>query len=128
MTVITTGVASPAPLTARQEIRTMFQDRELFDLYLLGLNRFQNAPATDPLSYYQVAGIHGRCVSNISLTNPYTDINSTVPMLHGTMSRVMARAMVERAATAFTALTCSLLGESRHRLSLLSVSHHRYRT
>ncbi|PVF98760.1 Di-copper centre-containing protein [Serendipita vermifera] len=60
MTIITTGVPTPAPLSPRLEIRTLFQDREMMDLYLLGLNRFQNADSKDPLSYYQVAGIHGR--------------------------------------------------------------------
>ncbi|PVF92484.1 Di-copper centre-containing protein [Serendipita vermifera] len=60
MTIITQGVTSPAPLVARQEIRTFARDKELMELYLLGLERFQKAVQTDPLSWYQIAGIHGR--------------------------------------------------------------------
>jgi hypothetical protein len=66
MTVITTGVPKPAPLAARQEIRTLFQDKELRDLYLQGLERFQSIDKEDPLSYFQIAGIHGRYVPTCS--------------------------------------------------------------
>jgi tyrosinase len=65
MTVIVTGVPKPAPLAPRLEIRTLFQDREMMDLYLLGLNRFQEFDNTKPLSYFQIAGIHGRYVSSL---------------------------------------------------------------
>ncbi|PVF95429.1 Di-copper centre-containing protein [Serendipita vermifera] len=60
MTIITAGVTSPANLVARQEIRTFAQDPELMELYLLGLERFQKVDQTDPLSWFQIAGIHGR--------------------------------------------------------------------
>lgn len=62
MTIITQGVTSPPTLVTRQEIRTFAQDKELMELYLLGLERFQKADQNDPLSWYQVAGIHGRYV------------------------------------------------------------------
>jgi hypothetical protein len=60
MTVITTGVPKPATEGTRLEIRTLFQDKEMRELYLLGLQRFQGVDKSDPLSYYQIAGIHGR--------------------------------------------------------------------
>jgi len=59
MTVITTGVTGGSAV-ARQEIRTMLQDQDLFTLYVLGLERFQQVDESDPLSWYQIAGIHGR--------------------------------------------------------------------
>jgi hypothetical protein len=62
MTIITQGVTNPPTLVARQEIRTFAQDKELMELYLLALERFQKADQNDPLSWYQVAGIHGRYV------------------------------------------------------------------
>ena len=59
MTVITTGITGGS-LVSRQEIRTMLQDQDLFTLYILGLERFQQVDESDPLSWYQIAGIHGR--------------------------------------------------------------------
>jgi tyrosinase len=59
MTVITTGVVGGS-LVSRQEIRTMLQDQDLFTLYILGLERFQQVDESDPLSWYQISGIHGR--------------------------------------------------------------------
>ena len=58
MTILTTGVKGP--LMPRHEIRTMMQDPELFTLYLLALERFQSAEQADLLSWFQIAGIHGR--------------------------------------------------------------------
>ncbi|KAG8819755.1 hypothetical protein FRC17_010343 [Serendipita sp. 399] len=59
--IATTGVTSnPNNPVARQEIRTFAKDKELWDLYLLGLERFQAVNQDDPLSYFQIAGIHGR--------------------------------------------------------------------
>lgn len=53
-----TGVqGTPYP---RLEIRTLEQNSDLFNLYLLGLERFQATDQEDMLSYFQVAGIHGR--------------------------------------------------------------------
>lgn len=45
----------------RLELRTMQQrNPTLYALYMLGLQEFKNVDPTDPLSYYQIAGIHGR--------------------------------------------------------------------
>ncbi|KAG9035263.1 hypothetical protein FS842_003730 [Serendipita sp. 407] len=60
MTIATTGVTNPNTLVARQEIRTFANDRELMELYLQGLQRFQAVDQQDPLSWFQIAGIHGR--------------------------------------------------------------------
>lgn len=43
----------------RQEIRILANGEEMWDLYIQALRAFQNASARDPLSYYQIAGIHG---------------------------------------------------------------------
>lgn len=61
MAIITTGVQGGS-LATRQEIRTMMQDQELFTLYLLALERMQKVDESDPLSWFQIAGIHGRPV------------------------------------------------------------------
>jgi tyrosinase len=58
MTIITTGVTGS--LVARQEIRTMLLDKELFTLYILAMDRFQKVDQKELLSYFQIAGIHGR--------------------------------------------------------------------
>jgi tyrosinase len=59
MTIITTGVQG-VPLFARQEIRTMMQDQDLFTLYILAVDRFQRVDQADLLSWFQISGIHGR--------------------------------------------------------------------
>lgn len=38
----------------------MMQDDDLMTLYILGLKRFQEVEQANPLSYFQIAGIHGR--------------------------------------------------------------------
>jgi tyrosinase len=42
----------------RQEIRSLHPD--MMNIYLLGLQRMQSLPKTDRLSWFQIAGIHGR--------------------------------------------------------------------
>ncbi|KIM27071.1 hypothetical protein M408DRAFT_173274 [Serendipita vermifera MAFF 305830] len=59
MTIITTGVQGGG-IVARQEIRTMMKDQDLFTLYLLALERMQKVDESDPLSWFQICGIHGR--------------------------------------------------------------------
>ncbi|KAG0642710.1 hypothetical protein HOY80DRAFT_881126 [Tuber brumale] len=45
----------------RQEIRTLqLNNPDMFNLYILGLQYMQSRPKTDKLSWFQVAGIHGR--------------------------------------------------------------------
>ncbi|KAK6498322.1 hypothetical protein TWF481_010913 [Arthrobotrys musiformis] len=64
--VIVTGAQGANPsarqVAVRKEIRQIInnQDRSEFHLLLLALRRMQNMATTDPLSYYQIAGIHGR--------------------------------------------------------------------
>ncbi|KAG8824552.1 hypothetical protein FRC17_009078 [Serendipita sp. 399] len=59
MTIITKGILD-GPLVARQEIRVMAQDQDLMNLYILALDRFQRVDQKETLSYFQIAGIHGR--------------------------------------------------------------------
>lgn len=44
----------------RLEIRQLQKNTAQWNLYLLALNRFKGMSQSDKLSYYQVAGIHGR--------------------------------------------------------------------
>ncbi|KAM0259626.1 hypothetical protein ACHAQJ_003205 [Trichoderma viride] len=58
-------VVSRLPLAAngsiplRLEIRDIKADKYKWDLYVLALSMFQSVSQDDPLSYYQIAGIHG---------------------------------------------------------------------
>jgi len=59
-TIATTGVTGNG-VQVRMELRTMQQQfPDMFNLYLLGLQEFKNVAQNDPLSYYEIAGIHGR--------------------------------------------------------------------
>ena len=49
------GVAG-ASIHPRLEIRQLEQNADQWNVYLLGLNRFQQMNQTDLLSYYQIAG------------------------------------------------------------------------
>lgn len=57
-----TGVQpnSTGPVPQRLEIRRLQQDPYQGNLYLLGLDRFQNMNQSMQSSYYQIAGIYGR--------------------------------------------------------------------
>ncbi|KAF1930387.1 Di-copper centre-containing protein [Didymella exigua CBS 183.55] len=51
------GINTTAP---RLEIRELQRNPDLFNVYLLGLQRWQNTSQDDKFSYFQIAGIHGR--------------------------------------------------------------------
>ena len=44
----------------RLEIRQLQQNTDQWNIFLLGMLRFQQTNQTDQISYYQIAGIHGR--------------------------------------------------------------------
>ncbi|KAL7947460.1 hypothetical protein V8C42DRAFT_363848 [Trichoderma barbatum] len=52
-------LASNGSIPLRLEIRDVKADRYRWDLFILALSMFQSVGQDDPLSYYQVAGIHG---------------------------------------------------------------------
>jgi tyrosinase len=41
------------------EIRELQRSPDQFNVYLIGLRRFQNTSQDDKLSYFQIAGMHG---------------------------------------------------------------------
>ncbi|PSK46330.1 Tyrosinase [Elsinoe australis] len=58
--VVVTGVTNNGVQT-RLELRTMQREQpDMFNLYLIGLRRMMAVPQQNALSYYQIAGIHGR--------------------------------------------------------------------
>ncbi|PWW80406.1 Di-copper centre-containing protein [Tuber magnatum] len=60
ITGVREGVNGPA-VPLRQEIRALQSTNpDMFNLYILGLQRMQSLPKTDRLSWFQIAGIHGR--------------------------------------------------------------------
>ena len=62
--VLVTGVQTQqgpdGAIPLRREVRELQANSpELWTLYLLGLQRFQQVTEDKPLSYFQIAGIHG---------------------------------------------------------------------
>ncbi|KAL5447870.1 hypothetical protein PMIN07_001857 [Paraphaeosphaeria minitans] len=56
--VVTKG--APDGQYPRLDIRQLKKNADQWNLFLLAMERFQNKPKDDPMSYYQIAGIHGR--------------------------------------------------------------------
>ncbi|RKF78107.1 Tyrosinase [Golovinomyces cichoracearum] len=54
------GRSSDGSLPLRREIRDLEKDEDIWTLYLLGLDRLQNMDQTEKISWYNIAGIHGR--------------------------------------------------------------------
>lgn len=54
------GRGSDGSVPLRLEIRQLIKNTDQFNLYLLALYRFQNTDQSKLLSFYQIAGIHGR--------------------------------------------------------------------
>lgn len=44
----------------RLDIRELQKNADQWNLYLIAMERFMGKPREDPMSYYQLAGIHGR--------------------------------------------------------------------
>ena len=60
ITGVREGINGPA-VPLRQEIRALQSTNpDMFNIYILGLQRMQSLPKTDRLSWFQIAGIHGR--------------------------------------------------------------------
>jgi len=59
-TIAVTGIQGQGQ-QVRMELRTMQQQHpDMFNIYLLGLQHMKQVAQTNPLSYYAIAGIHGR--------------------------------------------------------------------
>lgn len=56
-------------LHPRLEIRELQKNTDQWNVYLLGLRRFQNVAQDDKLSYYQVAGTFGYFLAPNFITN-----------------------------------------------------------
>lgn len=66
------------PVPIRREIRSLQRDfPDLWTLYILGLKTFQEADENDLLSYYRIAGIHGRPY------RPWNDVTGQGPQRSG---------------------------------------------
>jgi tyrosinase len=58
-TVTITGI-NTFGVQPRLEIRQLEQNTDQWNIFLLGMQRFQKTNQSDLISYYQIAGIHGR--------------------------------------------------------------------
>jgi tyrosinase len=56
----TAGVTINGTLGYRKEIHALQADEDAWNMYLLGLSRFMDVDGRDPMSYYQIAAIHGQ--------------------------------------------------------------------
>ena len=57
----TSGVVSNgSTLGYRKEIHALQADEDAWNMFLLGLSRFKDVDGRDPMSYYQIAAIHGQ--------------------------------------------------------------------
>jgi tyrosinase len=56
----TSGVVNNGTLGYRKEIHALQADEDAWNMYLLGLSRFMDVDGRDPMSYYQIAAIHGQ--------------------------------------------------------------------
>ncbi|KAI5792061.1 hypothetical protein FPQ18DRAFT_389582 [Pyronema domesticum] len=52
--------ASTGGVQQRLSIQNLQANQDVFNMYILGLDAMQRMPETNCLSYYQIAGIHGR--------------------------------------------------------------------
>ncbi|CCA72437.1 related to tyrosinase precursor (monophenol monooxygenase) [Serendipita indica DSM 11827] len=71
--VLTSGITGGRPV-ARQEIRVFYQDQDLMNLFLLGVIRLQEVDESKTISWFQIAGIHGR---------PYVAYDGAEPAVDG---------------------------------------------
>ncbi|KAL2060390.1 hypothetical protein VTL71DRAFT_9785 [Oculimacula yallundae] len=60
ITGVHTGTGANGSLPLRIEVRDLQKDPVSWTLYILGLDMLQYTPQSDTLSWYQIAGIHGR--------------------------------------------------------------------
>ena len=59
--ILTTGAPSPSAPQLRCELRDLQRNYpNQWNILLLGLRSFQQVDEDNDLSYYQIAGIHGR--------------------------------------------------------------------
>ncbi|KAF2198311.1 Di-copper centre-containing protein [Delitschia confertaspora ATCC 74209] len=58
--ILGVGAVGDGSVYPRREIRELETDPDQWNVFLLGLRRFQRMDQSDMLSYYQIAGIHGR--------------------------------------------------------------------
>lgn len=60
VTGVQSGLRSNGSIPYRLEIRELQKDGDLWNLYLLGLERLQATEQSDKLSWYQIAGMSSR--------------------------------------------------------------------
>ncbi|KAG4436593.1 hypothetical protein IFR05_007913 [Cadophora sp. M221] len=60
ITGVHTGTGVNGSVSLRIEVRDLQKDSVAWTLYILGLDLLQYTPQSDMLSWYQIAGIHGR--------------------------------------------------------------------
>ncbi|OSS44263.1 hypothetical protein B5807_11082 [Epicoccum nigrum] len=104
------GINNTAP---RLEIRELQRNPDLFNLYLLGLQRWQNISQDDKLSYFQIAGTYAstKYVREVMLQTDHYKVYMAVRSYLGmAFPDVHSRQRGIKKATVTIAVICFLLG------------------
>lgn len=80
-TVIVTGIKTFG-IQPRLEIRQLQKNADQWNIFLLGMKRFQETDQSDMNSYYQIAGIHGRPYVPWDDSSPKPGLNSPGYCMH----------------------------------------------
>jgi hypothetical protein len=64
--VLGVGALGDDTVYPRREVRDLEKDQDQWNVYMLGLSRFQNVSQSDKLSYYQIAGMYSNLSQSIS--------------------------------------------------------------
>lgn len=80
-TVVVTGITTFGT-QPRLEIRQLQKNADQWNIFLLGMKRFQETDQSDMNSYYQIAGIHGRPYVPWDDSLPKSGVNSPGYCMH----------------------------------------------
>ena len=80
-TIVTTGITTFG-IQPRLEIRQLQQNADQWNIFLLGMKRFQETDQSEMNSYYQIAGIHGRPYIPWDDSPPKSGLNSPGYCMH----------------------------------------------
>ena len=74
ITGVGSGRGNDGSVPFRQEIRTLQQDQDKWNLYLLGMSKMQSVEQTNKLSWYQIAGGSATLCQALSGSGTMSDV------------------------------------------------------
>lgn len=100
--------ASQGGVQPRLEVHDLQEDADQWNIYLLALQSFQQTDPSDPISWYQIAGIHGvpyvdydgvELCSNCTATGYCTHSSTLFPTWHRAYLAIFERSLQNNALT-----------------------------